>query len=68
MIFYAKKEDLSSPYFFELFCNRIRNLMIKEKISQSEKNKFEEFLSKWKDFTAFYDFRGPDDCFTRLSD
>ena len=68
MIFYAKKEDLSSPYFFELFCNRIRNLMIKEKISQSEKNKFEEFLSKWKDFTAFYDFRGPDDCFTCLSD
>ena len=68
VIFYSKKENLSSPHFFELFSNRIRNLIKKEKKIHSENNSFGDFLIKWKDFTVFYDFRGPDDLFTCLSD
>ena len=59
-IFYSTTEDLNSPSFCELFFNKLRKLIIKEKRIFTENNKYEKFCEKWKDFTSIYDFRGPD--------
>ena len=59
-IFYSTTEDLNSPSFCELFFNKLRKLIIKEKRIFTQNNKYEKFCEKWKDFTSIYDFRGPD--------
>ena len=59
-IFYSTLEDLTNPSFCEHFQNKIRLLIIKEKLVMSENDKLEFFFSKWENFTTIYDFRGPD--------
>ena len=60
MIFYSDKIMISSPNFKDLFMERIRMLIIKEKGIYLGKRSFETFHEKWKNFVYIYDFRGPD--------
>ena len=59
-LFYSKLAELSSPHFNELFFQRIRILMIKEKLISAQRNSYDLFDQKWKNFTKIYDYRGPD--------
>ena len=60
MIFYSDKTMINSPNFKDLFMERIRMLIIKEKGIFLRKRSFEAFHEKWKNFVFIYDFRGPD--------
>ena len=60
LVFYSCKDDISVVAFRELFKNKIRSLIIKEKTIAQSNNEYATFCVKWDSFTAFYDFRGPD--------
>ena len=38
----------------------LAKIIVKEKQIMMASNKFEDFCSKWQDFTAIYDYLGPD--------
>ena len=60
MLFYSDKIMINSPTFKDLFMERIRALIVKEKGIFLRKKSFETFQEKWKKFVYIYDFRGPD--------
>ena len=59
-IFYSKLNDLVSPTFISKFLNQVRLMIIKEKAIFMKNDNYTFFEEKWKNFTAIYDFRGPD--------
>ena len=59
-IFYPTTADLNSPTFCGQFYNRIKTIIIKEKQLSLKNGKFSQFCVKWENFSAIYDFRGPD--------
>ena len=59
-LFYNINDSSTSEPFCEQFWKTCRSLIIKEKLIASQNNKLEKFSSKWENYTAIYDFRGPD--------
>ena len=58
--FFNKNIDLNVEIFREHFLGKIRKLIIKEKAIMIASGKFDKFVEKWEQFTAIYDFFGPD--------
>ena len=58
--FYNKDLDLNIRTFREHFLSNIRKLMIKEKSTMIANEKCGDFVGKWRQFSAIYDFWGPD--------
>ena len=46
--------------FLKSFLQKIMAIILKEKCIAIEEKKYLSFESKWSDYTAIYDFRGPD--------
>ena len=59
-IFYSWEEDVLVSSFFEEFRRKIQHLIIKEKQIAINSDNFAAFSTKWENYTAFYDFFGPD--------
>ena len=59
-IFYNWDSFTAVATFCEQFCVKIRKLIIKEKNISITNGKFDSFCKKWENFTAIYDFLGPD--------
>ena len=59
-IFYSSTADLDSLTFCDQFYNKIKTIIIKEKIIALNNGKFDQFCLKWENFSTIYDFRGPD--------
>ena len=60
MLFYSSNELIDSPSFIEIYLKRIRSLMIKEKSINLKNNNMGAYETKWNNYVAIYDFRGPD--------
>ena len=59
-VFYNKNLNACLVSFGEQFVAKIRKIIVKEKQIMMANNKFEDFCTKWQDFTAIYDYLGPD--------
>ena len=57
---YSFDKNVGAVTFCEHFFEKIRKIMIKEKACIKTDKMYKQFVEKWKDFTAIYDFRGPD--------
>ena len=59
-MFYNWSEGVGEVTFCERFITKVRKIMIKEKQLMMEKDNFENYFEKWKEFREIYDFLGPD--------
>ena len=59
-VFYNFDGNLGLIVFFERIIDKIRRIMIKEKICIKSDQMYDQYIKKWDSFTAIYDFRGPD--------
>ena len=59
-IFYNFSSDKSLTLQFNLYLNRLRRLIIKEKRYYLSLNKLDYFYEKWLNFSAVYLLHGPD--------
>jgi hypothetical protein len=59
-IFYNWSANISVVTFCEHFMVKIKKIMVKEKEVMISNDHFGDYFDKWKQFTAIYDFLGPD--------
>ena len=59
-IFYNWNANISVVTFCEHFMVKIKKIMVKEKEVMISNDHFGDYFGKWKQFTAIYDFLGPD--------
>ena len=59
-VFYNWNADIGEIAFCELLKSKIKSVIIKEKIIAQSKDQLPLFDEKWENYTAIYDFRGPD--------
>ena len=59
-LFYKINNSSTLEAFFDFFWKTCRSLIIKERLIALKNNKIEKFTSKWENYTAVCDFRGPD--------
>ena len=59
-VFYNWCAEIETDAFCEQLKNKVKTLMIKEKTIALRKNRLSSFNEKWEQYTAIYDFRGPD--------
>jgi hypothetical protein len=60
LIFYNWCAEIGVDAFCEQLKSKVKSTMIKEKSIALSYNRLAFFNEKWEDYTAIYDFRGPD--------
>ena len=60
LIFYTWDPNIEIDAFLDLFIDKIRKLIIKEKQCVVSNKLYEQFNTKWEKFKIIYDFNGPD--------
>ena len=59
-VFYNWCAEVGVDAFCEHLKSKVKTIMIKEKLIALSKNRLALFNDKWEQYTAIYDFRGPD--------
>ena len=59
-IFYNWCAEIGVDAFCEQLKSKVKTIIIKEKAIALNNNRLTLFSEKWEQFTAIYDFRGPD--------